>query len=60
MSPEEPPVGDAFETVRTPKPFEAPAIENVTLPVALDTLIALAVPMAVLTIEALAAAVIRP
>jgi hypothetical protein len=46
--------------VRNPKPFELPAIENVTLPVALETLIALAVPIAEVTTVTFEAAVIRP
>ena len=61
MSPSEPPDGADEETVLTPYPFDAPAIENVTSPVADDTLIALAVPMAEVTKDELFdAAVTRP
>ena len=61
MSPSEPPDGADEETVLTPYPFDAPAIENVTLPVAADTLIALAVPIAEVTkLELFEAAVTRP
>ena len=61
MSPSEPPDGADEETVLTPYPFDAPAIENVTFPVADDTLIALAVPVAIVTIDVLdVALVIRP
>jgi len=61
MSPSEPPDGADEETVLTPYPFDAPAIENVTLPVAAETLIALAVPIAEVTKDELFdAAVTRP
>ena len=60
MSPSEPPDGADEETVLTPYPLDAPAIENVTLPVADETLIALAVPIAEVTTVTFEAAVIRP
>ena len=60
MSPSEPPDGAEAETVLTPNPFDAPAIENVTAPVAAETLIALAVPTAEVTTVTFEAAVIRP
>jgi hypothetical protein len=60
MSPSEPPDGADVETVLTPYPLDAPAIENVTLPVADETLIALVVPIAVFTIVAFVADVISP
>ena len=60
MSPLDPPVGLELDTVLTPYPLDAPAIENVTAPVAADTLIAFAVPTADVTTVTLEAAVIRP